>query len=75
MKTVRALFLALVLFAGAGLAWANSVFPDQIISLTEETRCPANCASLPHRQFSFTTPASGTGSLFFTNSSDGPLSA
>jgi hypothetical protein len=67
MKIVRRLCLSLVVLACSGLALANSVPPDPIIKV-KDPGCPA-CTFVQGTQFNFTSPASGSGFVFFKNAS------
>jgi hypothetical protein len=67
MKIVRVLFVPLMLLACAAIASANSAPLDPIIKI-KDPGCPA-CTFVQGTQFNFSTPASGSGFVFFNNAS------
>ncbi len=65
---MRALFVPLVVLACAACAMANSAPPDPIIKI-KDPGCPLSCTFVQGTQFNFSSPASGTGFVFFNNAS------
>jgi hypothetical protein len=62
----KVLFVAMILAIFAGLARADSIADPTII--IRDPACPGTCVSVG-TTFTFGTPQSGTGTLFFTNAS------
>ena len=67
MKSVRTVLLMLFVFSCALAAVANSA-PDPVIKV-KDPLCTSRCGDIQSTKFQFSTPASGSGTLAFTNAS------
>jgi len=70
MKISQICAVALLLVVGSAMAFADGVDPKVIIrGVSGNITCPPDGCQAVGLNFSFSTPASGKGTLFFTNES------
>lgn len=66
LRLCKVLFVCMIFATLAGIAHADSIADPTII--IRDPACPGGCVSVG-TSFTFGTPQSGTGTLFFTNAS------